>query len=233
MLIASLLALIFFVSLKTQSNICFDISCAIFWLHHLASFLLHVSSIGNMPLVDELVFAKKSDPPVYTHDKKQKCDWSIIFKKPIVYDFASPNDRQLSPIEQFKYLQQETSGKSQSILDETQMLGIENFLENRVSLIQVTFDVSFYLMCGKEMARENIQPLVYKKGLIVDGHCDCEFYTFIRPNQEQLRKTQLYALWQESNLRPCDSGAALGQLSYRSQLPIVTGWVYDRFNVML
>jgi hypothetical protein len=28
-----------------------------------------------------------------------------------------------------------------------------------------------------------------------------DFYTFIRPNQEQLRKMQLWALWQESNLR--------------------------------
>ncbi|CAB3986193.1 Hypothetical predicted protein [Paramuricea clavata] len=91
---------------------------------------------GNMPLVDELVFAKKSDPPIYTHDMEQKCDWSIIFKKTTMCDFPFPNDRQLSPIEQFKYLQQETSGTSQSILDETQMLGIENFLENRVSLIQ-------------------------------------------------------------------------------------------------
>jgi hypothetical protein len=35
------------------------------------------------------------------------------------------------------------------------------------------------------------------------------FYTFIRPNQEQLRKMQLSALWQESRLRPCDSGATL------------------------
>ncbi|CAB4026416.1 Hypothetical predicted protein, partial [Paramuricea clavata] len=91
---------------------------------------------GNMPLKDEVVFARKSDPPLYTHDKEQKCDWSIIFKTPTVPNLAFPNDRQLSPIEQFKYLQQETSGTSESILDETQMLAIENFLENRVSLIQ-------------------------------------------------------------------------------------------------
>ena len=31
--------------------------------------------------------------------------------------------------------------------------------------------------------------------------------SFVRPNQEQLRNMQLLALWQESNLRPCDSGA--------------------------
>ena len=35
------------------------------------------------------------------------------------------------------------------------------------------------------------------------------FYIFIRPNQKHLRKMQPSALWQESNLRPCDSGAAL------------------------
>ncbi|CAB4002292.1 Hypothetical predicted protein, partial [Paramuricea clavata] len=89
----------------------------------------------DMPLVDELVFAKKSDPPKYTHDKEQKCDWSIIFEKPNGYDFTFPQGQKLSPIEQFKYLQ-ETMGTSQSLLDETQMLAIKNFLENRVSLIQ-------------------------------------------------------------------------------------------------
>ena len=26
----------------------------------------------------------------------------------------------------------------------------------------------------------------------VDGNCECIFYTFVRPNQEQLRKIQLY-----------------------------------------
>jgi hypothetical protein len=36
-------------------------------------------------------------------------------------------------------------GTSQSLLDETQMLAIKNFLENRVSLIQVIFDVYFLL----------------------------------------------------------------------------------------
>jgi hypothetical protein len=97
-----------------------------------------------MPLVDELVFAKKSDPPKYTHDKEQKCDWSIIFKKPSGYDFTFPQGQKLSPIEQFKHLQ-ETMGTSQSLLDETQMLAIKNFLENRVSLIQVIFDVYFLL----------------------------------------------------------------------------------------
>ena len=45
--------------------------------------------------------------------------------------------------------------------------------------------------------------------VFVVGNCELIFYTFIRPNQEQLQKMQLSALWQESNLRPCDSGAAL------------------------
>ena len=97
-----------------------------------------------MPLVDELVFAKKADPPKYTHDKEQKCDWSIIFEKPSGYDFTFPQGQKLSPIEQFNHLQ-ETMGTSQSLLDETQMLAIKNFLENRVSLIQVIFDVYFLL----------------------------------------------------------------------------------------
>ena len=43
----------------------------------------------------------------------------------------------------------------------------------------------------------------------VDGGFECNIYTFIRPNQERLRKMKLWALRQESNLRPCDSGAAL------------------------
>ena len=49
---------------------------------------------------------------------------------------------------------------------------------------------------------------------IVEGYCRLKLssgnlYTFIRPNQEQKRKMQLLGPWQESNLRPCDSGAAL------------------------
>jgi hypothetical protein len=36
------------------------------------------------------------------------------------------------------------------------------------------------------------------------------FYTFIRPNHEQLREMQLYVRWQESNLRPWDHAAITG-----------------------
>ena len=43
----------------------------------------------------------------------------------------------------------------------------------------------------------------------VNGNFECEFYAFNRANEEHLRKMQLYALWQESNLRPCDTDAAL------------------------
>ena len=43
----------------------------------------------------------------------------------------------------------------------------------------------------------------------VDGNFEWNLYAFIRPNQVQLRKMQLSALWQESNPRPCDPGAAL------------------------
>ncbi len=98
--------------------------------------------LGNMPLVDELVFAKKSDPPNYTHCKKQKCDWGIIFKKPTGCDFTFPKDEELNPLEQFKHLQKSME-TSQSLLDETQMKAIENFLENRVSLIQVIVYIYF------------------------------------------------------------------------------------------
>ena len=50
---------------------------------------------------------------------------------------------------------------------------------------------------------------------IVEGSCRWKLssgnlYTFIRPNQEQLGKMQLYiGPWRESNLRSWDSGAAL------------------------
>jgi hypothetical protein len=44
----------------------------------------------------------------------------------------------------------------------------------------------------------------------VDGNLEWNFYTFIRLNQEQLRKMQLLsALWQELKLQPCNSGAVL------------------------
>lgn len=89
-----------------------------------------------MPLVDELVFAKKSKAPSYTHDKNKKCDWSIIFKKPAGCDFAFPKDQELSPAEQFEHLKKNMN-VSESLLDETQLEAIANFLENRVSLIQV------------------------------------------------------------------------------------------------
>ena len=42
----------------------------------------------------------------------------------------------------------------------------------------------------------------------VDGNFECFLYILFRPNQEQQEKYN-YTLWQESNLRPCDSGAAL------------------------
>jgi hypothetical protein len=51
---------------------------------------------------------------------------------------------------------------------------------------------------GYKISSHSIQ---YMKGL-VDGNYRVEIYIhFIRPNQEQLRKMQLY--------RPCDSAAAL------------------------
>ena len=45
----------------------------------------------------------------------------------------------------------------------------------------------------------------------VDINIRGNLYTSFRSNQEQLRKMQLDFIgpWQESNLRPCDSGAAL------------------------
>ena len=88
-----------------------------------------------MPLVDELVFAKKSDPPSYTQDENKTCDWSIIFKKPTGCDFTFPKDRKLSPVEQFKHLKENID--LESLLDKTQLEAIANFLEHRVSLIQV------------------------------------------------------------------------------------------------
>ena len=88
-----------------------------------------------MPLVDELVFARESHSPSYTHDKEQKCDWSIIFDK---FDFTFPEDRKLSPIEQYKFLKEAT--ELSPLLDETQRLAVENFLQNRVSIIQVHVD---------------------------------------------------------------------------------------------
>ena len=50
--------------------------------------------------------------------------------------------------------------------------------------------------------------LILLKGFL-DGDFECKFYKFIRPNQEQLRKMQLWTLWQESNLQPCDFSAVL------------------------
>jgi hypothetical protein len=96
-----------------------------------------------MPLVDELVFVKESHPPKYTNDKGQKCDWGIIFDKPSECEFTLPQDQELTPIEQFQYLQENVE-KSKRLLDETQMAGIENFLKNRVSLIQVI--VNFFIV---------------------------------------------------------------------------------------
>ena len=39
------------------------------------------------------------------------------------------------------------------------------------------------------------------QAFLVDGNFEFKFYTFIRPNQEQLRKIQLSSFWQELNLR--------------------------------
>ena len=47
------------------------------------------------------------------------------------------------------------------------------------------------------------------KIVFVDGIFERKIVQNFIPNQEQLRKMQLWALWQESNLRSCDSGAAL------------------------
>ncbi|XP_028399862.1 NFX1-type zinc finger-containing protein 1-like [Dendronephthya gigantea] len=87
---------------------------------------------GNVPLVRELVFANTPSPPEYTQDKEQKCDWSIIFKKPPKNGFSFSKQEQLSPIEQFRHLKEST----ESVLDETQMIAVEDFLKYKVSLIQ-------------------------------------------------------------------------------------------------
>ena len=92
----------------------------------------------DMPFVDELVFAKKSHLPNYTRDKELKCDWSIIFDKSPGYDFTFPEDQKLSPIEQYKYLKE--TAELSPLLDETQQLAVQNFLQNRVSIIQVNVD---------------------------------------------------------------------------------------------
>jgi hypothetical protein len=96
-----------------------------------------------MPFERELVYAKESSPPKYTEDNEQKCDWSIIFDQPQGCEFSFPKDQKLSPIEQFKHLQ-ETLESSKRLLDETQMMAIENFLKNRVSLIQVILNFLVY-----------------------------------------------------------------------------------------
>ena len=41
----------------------------------------------------------------------------------------------------------------------------------------------------------------------VDGNNRVEIFCLVRPNQEQLRKMQLYIIGQEPSLRPCNSGA--------------------------
>ena len=95
-----------------------------------------------MPLVDELVFTETSDPPSYTHDESTKCNWSIILKNTPGYDFAFPKDQKLSPAEQFRHLR-ENIDESEILLDKTQLDAIGNFLENRVSLIQVSQSIYF------------------------------------------------------------------------------------------
>ena len=97
--------------------------------------------LGHVPLEEELVFSKKSNiPPKYTSDAAQICDWSVIFKKQAGCDFAFPKGKQLSPIEQYKHLKGIALEHPKELpceLDTTQMEAIENFLENRVSIIQV------------------------------------------------------------------------------------------------
>jgi hypothetical protein len=46
-------------------------------------------------------------------------------------------------------------------------------------------------------------------GFFVDGNFKGKFMYNFRPDLELLRKMQSQALRQKSNLRPCDSGAAL------------------------
>jgi hypothetical protein len=60
---------------------------------------------------------------------------------------------------------------------------------------------------GKSSKIDNTKIIVERSFL--DGNFECNFNTFIRPNQEQLQKMQLQALWQKSNLWSCDSGATL------------------------
>ena len=121
-----------------------------------------------MPLVDELVFTSKSHSPEYTHDRAQKCDWSIIFNEPIRCELEN---KKLSPVEQYKYFQEKLE-KSKRLLDETQMLGIENFLQNRVSLIQVGIDFLLYDDQGSIwVSRVNeglvfLEPVQFKRWII-------------------------------------------------------------------
>jgi hypothetical protein len=71
-------------------------------------------------------------------------------------------------------------------------------------------------------ANLNPNPLItglralHSTRLIVEGNegicrkkLEWIFYTFLRPNQQQLLRMRLSALWRESNLWPCDSGAVL------------------------
>jgi hypothetical protein len=44
------------------------------------------------------------------------------------------------------------------------------------------------------------------------GNFQCEFYTFVRSNQELLQKIQLQGLWQESNLPPHEESILINTL---------------------
>ena len=83
--------------------------------------------------MEEIISCEPLKPPEYTIEKFKKClDWSIIFEKPPGYEFHIPEDK-VSPVDAFKFLKEKVKSK----LDETQLNAIQQFLENRVTLIQV------------------------------------------------------------------------------------------------
>ena len=64
---------------------------------------------------------------------------------------------------------------------------------------------------GKDIYRDFVG--ISLDSVIIEGCCrwnlaSGNLYTFIRPNQEAAKNASL-GRWQESNRRPCDSGAAL------------------------
>ena len=74
---------------------------------------------------------KKSSAPDYTMGDTD--DWSIIFEKSETCTFKFPRES-MSCHEQFKFLREKGC---KTLLDDSQLSGIENFLTNKVSLIQV------------------------------------------------------------------------------------------------